>query len=749
MSSGRSSRPWAPPPRPPHRNSSGYTLYPYTGLAQRLSASYPQRSLWAVPLSNTSAAPQYNTIVSATQTQSTDSLALEHLDHPAAPARAFTFRSITVGTLAVIAICSIATFNDHVVVNSFLIGSYLPLALVLLLFGLVIVVNGVLHALAPRRAISSPELSVILLMALLGCSIPCQGLFRFFLPMILGPFNFGNTNAKFWSTFQQMDLPDWLFPVPIATGRNSPVINQFIGRVQPGDPIPYSAWIAPLTGWGVFCIAWLLSLLSLMWIFRRQWSVNERLPFPIAQIETALIAPPRPGRWLNDLLASRLFWTAVVLVFLLQSSVALNKYFPKHVPLIPLKYDITRIMADDPWRHFVWYIKTSTIYFTFIGIAYFIQTRVSFSLWASFLIAQIITVNQRVYQSDISGDAWRDQHLGATIAFVAGFLWIGRHHLAAVTRQVLGRPGNTTLTNTENYRIPAMLFLLGLLGMAAWLLVLQVQWWVMLGILAMVVLSHLVTARVVAETGLPFVRSDLTAYQMYVSLPPKWFTPRDIFFSAYMYVLGPVSTRESPAVMGQQGMVVADHSGADTGRSAMKFAAVIIWTLLLAYVVSSASLLWTHYTYATPISLRVKDAMLDPPAMDRPRTEMIDPVVQQVNGQFSARSYSPAAHMSAGLVVCTILQTLSLRSASWPLLPVGYLLCNTWYIGLAWFSLMLGWLAKVLILRFGGATMYQKARPFFVGAIFGEALAAGVWMLVSLILALSGADYQSVPMLPQ
>ena len=91
---------------------------------------------------------------------------------------------------------------------------------------------------------------------------------------------------------------------------------------------------------------------------------------------------------------------------------------------------------------------------------------------------------------------------------------------------------------------------------------------------------------------------------------------------------------------------------------------------------------------------------------------------------------------------------MALRSASWPLLPVGYLLCNSPYIAEAWFSLMLGWLAKVLILKFGGASLYQKARPIFVGLIFGEALAAGVWMLISLALAMAGYDYQSIPMLP-
>ena len=565
----------------------------------------------------------------------TDTLPLDREDNPGAPERAFTFRSITIGTLAVLAICLTGTFNDRVVFNTYLVGSFFPLALALILFVLTVIVNGFLRATWPRHAISTPELSIITLMTLIGCGIPCQGLFRFLLPMIISPFNFGTANAKFWDIFKSMGLPDWLFPVPsIAEGRNTPVINDFIGRVQPGEPIPYAAWFAPLIGWGVFCMSWLLCLISMMWIFRRQWSQNERLPFPIAQIETALIAPPRKGRWLNDLLGSRLFWAALIPVFVIQSSVALNRYFPKNIPLIPLNYDIATIMGNEPWNHFSYYVKASTIYFTFIGITYFIHSRVSFSLWIFFILAQVATVQQRMYQSDITYSAWRDQHLGATLAFVAGFLWIGRQHIAAVFRQLIGRPGNTSLTRGENYRIPVILCLLGLFGMGGWLLYLQVQWWVMLGILAMVILSHLVTARVIAETGLPFIRSDLTAYQMYVNLPPHSLTPRDIFFSAYMYVLGPVTTRESPAVLSQQGMIVADNSGADTAKAAWKFATLIVCTLLLAYVVSALAALWTHYTYATPITPRIQYSVLDPPAMDRPQSEMVDPMIQQFDGRF-------------------------------------------------------------------------------------------------------------------
>ena len=75
-------------------------------------------------------------------------------------------------------------------------------------------------------------------------------------------------------------------------------------------------------------------------------------------------------------------------------------------------------------------------------------------------------------------------------------------------------------------------------------------------------------------------------------------------------------------------------------------------------------------------------------------------------------------------------------------------------LALAWpayqaFSLLVGWLAKVLILRFGGARFFQAGRNIFIGMIFGEALAAGVWLVINLILASNGyTNYQPLRFLP-
>jgi hypothetical protein len=107
------------------------------------------------------------------------------------------------------------------------------------------------------------------------------------------------------------------------------------------------------------------------------------------------------------------------------------------------------------------------------------------------------------------------------------------------------------------------------------------------------------------------------------------------------------------------------------------------------------------------------------------------------------------AYFGIGAVVMGGLQWASLSFPNWPLAPVGYLTANTFYIRTAWFSLLIGWAVKVAVVRFGGARLYNEARPVFVGLIFGEAIAAGIWMVVTLSLVSMGYAVERVRLLPQ
>ena len=93
-----------------------------------------------------------------------------------------------------------------------------------------------------------------------------------------------------------------------------------------------------------------------------------------------------------------------------------------------------------------------------------------------------------------------------------------------------------------------------------------------------------------------------------------------------------------------------------------------------------------------------------------------------------------AAQVGAGAALAAGLLWLRANFLWWPLHPFGLALCAAWSTSVIWFSIFLGWLAKAAIMSFGGANAYRRTMPFFLGLVLGEALIAGVLLLISLAL---------------
>ena len=54
--------------------------------------------------------------------------------------------------------------------------------------------------------------------------------------------------------------------------------------------------------------------------------------------------------------------------------------------------------------------------------------------------------------------------------------------------------------------------------------------------------------------------------------------------------------------------------------------------------------------------------------------------------------------------------------------PIGMIMLVNPLMSAYWFSIMIGWLAKTLVTKYGGPETYRKVRCLFIGLIFGELL---------------------------
>ena len=73
---------------------------------------------------------------------------------------------------------------------------------------------------------------------------------------------------------------------------------------------------------------------------------------------------------------------------------------------------------------------------------------------------------------------------------------------------------------------------------------------------------------------------------------------------------------------------------------------------------------------------------------------------------------------------------LRLHFVWWPIHPLGFAMASSWASVNLWFSLFLGWLFKLLIIRYTGLRGYVGFRPLFMGVILGDILGAVLWIVV-------------------
>jgi hypothetical protein len=176
-----------------------------------------------------------------------------------------------------------------------------------------------------------------------------------------------------------------------------------------------------------------------------------------------------------------------------------------------------------------------------------------------------------------------------------------------------------------------------------------------------------------------------------------------------------------------------------------KIIGMLMLALLVGYIVSFTSTLIVEYRYAW--TLDTPGHQINDFGVDNVPQGLVDSTVQYSKSNYHP-DHSPAANFAAGFVLVSFLAAMRLRFAWWPLHPIGFLMLYTYPGTKLWLSIFIGWLAKNLILRFGGTKMYTAAKPFFLGLIVGESFAAGFWLAIGILLNAMNLPYRAVNIMP-
>ena len=697
----------------------------------------------------------------------------ESADSRSTPQRLVTLRALVAGVAGVLFVNILTPFNDYLKApdkdNTSMVGTALPIAMVLYVLFLVLAVNGPLRRWRPRWALRQGELAVAIAMTLVSCAIPGSALMKYVPAHMVGLWDHAASNDQYRQILDDVKLPGWMLPTMKSTEAldraREPVIQDYIGRTHGADgfaAVPWGAWVIPAITWGALFTCISGAAICMAALVRRQWVENERLSFPLATLAVSLIEEPQPGRAVNETFRSRWFLAAFFGVFLIHTLNGLHTYFPRDWPEFPLNYDVSSIFREEPWKYIddKW-VTRARISFLVIGVTYFVAGRIAFSVWFCMLALQVVRIIQGLTGEGYTGSDWPgagigDHLLGSLVPYIGMVIWLGRREWAVVIRRMIGRakPGDPQGAFLP-YGVSGWGLALFTAGMFAWLLAIGTGFIGTTMLVVALLVLMLALMRIIAETGIVAIQFILWIWRpwdylfhLMPSLAANPATVKPFFLTRLFNVFFTVTQRESLPVYASHGLQMTAESAPVNRRQGFAVIAVMALALLVGYLSAGGTVLYIEYNHSATLDKSatvpvnrygVVDSAEYALYQTKPLMESHAPPREAVN---------PVTHLLVGAGITGTLAVLSVRYAAWPIHPLGYLLLFSWTTWAIWFSVLIGWAIKTLVLRLGGSQLYRAFKPVMIGLVLGECAAVGFWLCVSLMCVICGWNYESVKILP-
>jgi hypothetical protein len=625
--------------------------------------------------------------------------------------RGVTFRAVLTGAFLVAVISVISPWAVLVVKGSQLTSNAIPIIAVFLLFAVTAVAQPLLKLLSRRLAFRRTELITVYVMMLVGSVVVTTGFTGSFLSVISGAMYYA-TPENNWDALFTPNLSRWLSPT------DTQAVRLFYEGLPRGMQIPWDAWATPLATWMSFILVFYGVLFCLGVLLRGQWVENERLVFPLTKLPLAMVDDEDDERsWIGSLFTSRVMWIGFAIPLLLHTWNSMGNYsdaFQK----IPVVGNVT-VMTGLPAIPF-------RLNLPVIGLAYLMPLNVAFSMWFFFLIGQA----QRMILSRVgiqigTGDIWTSgaagpiisyQQSGAMMVFVAFLLWTAMPHIRRLWRQAAaGERGDEVL----HPRTAFAGLIAGACFMVAWLTVTGLAFYVAVILVFGALGAFIGLSRIVAEAGLPGAQTPMVP-QAFIT---RGFGPEVLGLKNMTNLgLSTVWIGETAANM-MNAVVHSLKLTTDDGDRrryrgmplALALAVVVglagsIWfTMTMAYAHGGINLHNWYYVGAAQWPYNYMASVYNAP----------DPFLPRLG------------FTSIGGAVMALLLFLRHRFIWWPLHPIGFPIANTYTImSYGWFAIFLAWMAKSVVLRYGGIAAYRSLQPFFLGLILGEFTTACVWVFL-------------------
>ena len=589
-----------------------------------------------------------------------------------------------------------------------------------LLFWLVALVQPLLGLVRRHWAFNRAELLLITAMMMLATAIPSRGFTGAAIPAISSVLYYA-TPENNWVELLLPHIP------PSLIVQDEVAIKQFYEGLPRGQSIPWGAWVGPLSWWLFFMAAFYLVLICAMVIMRRQWMDHERLLYPLVQVPLGMIEDgPRPAR-LKPFLRNPIMWAGFAVPAILNTINSFSHYY-EFAPRVDLNLPLS--LGHDA------VVLRIRLNYLMMGLAYFINTGISGSLWFFYLLAKaqewacatlgVFTTEQLDAFSHAGPTTGMLSHqsMGAMIALVVLGLWTARGHLKAVWQQA--RAGGSAAGELLSYRTAVGGLVVGLAVMGLWLWQTGLPWWAVVLFLGAAFAIFFALTRVIVEAGLSSAVEGLSGAGFVVSGVGS-----TALGATGMMALGFTLAWAGDLLV----FMMAPCANGIRLLHGLKVGPRRVLTMLAAAL--AIGLLGS--IYAT-LNLGYQYGALN---LHR----------QYFSGLFALEPFRFAARFietptgpywlgwlwnGVGAAVMALLLWARHHLLWWPLHPIGYVTSGTWILGNIWFSIFLAWLIKSVVLKYMGPGGYRSTRWFFLGVILGQFASGGAWLVVDGFTGMTG-----------
>ncbi len=569
---------------------------------------------------------------------------------------------------------------------------------VVTLLGLV-ALNHLLRAFRPSAALTPGELGLVYVMQALATALFGHDQMHNLVAVVAYPVWHATPDNK-WEDLFLSELRGWLTPL------DHRALWLFYDAHLPLFATPYwRLWIVPVLSWTLFMVLMGWTFLCLNSLFRRNWTEESKLSFPIVQLPLEMIDTRL------RLYRSKAMWIGfgvAALIDLMNGLHHLYPTFPSFLGIRSAAWDLGQQVKNMPWRAIGW--TPLNVYPFAVGLAFFIPLDLAFSCWFFYVYWKWVRIGSAAAGwGRIPRAPWVDEQcFGGYLALAMYSLWAVRGWIARAWQSLWQHSGDDAYEPLP-YAVALVGAIAGFFGLAAFLTAGGASFTGAAAWLLLYLAISVAVARIRAELGSPvhdlhFMGPEVLLIEAF---SPRGFSKGTLVMYSFMFAFTRAH-RSHPMPVQIEAMKIAS----ETGVSQRVVAATLMATTLVAAVMGWYVMLSLAARYGQVPTYAGREAFTR--------------LQSWLEGAWRANPRAVAA-AGAGWLTTVLLTAMRTRYVWWPFHPAGYAVSGSWSMALFAPSIFVSWLAKSTILRYGGMTSYRPASRFFAGLILGEFVMGMFW----------------------